>query len=47
MTSEEREYLIRKGGYYYRPNCSGYTTSKFEAGRYTKAEADREATVEP
>lgn len=47
MSSEPREYLIRKGGYYYRPNCSGYTTSKFEAGRYTKAEAEREAAVEP
>ena len=44
---EPREWLIRKGGYYYRPNCAGYTTSKFEAGRYTKAEAEREAAVEP
>lgn len=47
MSSDPREYLIRKDGYYYRPNCSGYTTSKFEAGRYTKAEAERAAAVEP
>lgn len=45
--SEAREYLIRKGGYYYRPNSHGYTTRKVEAGRYTKAEADAEAAVEP
>lgn len=45
--SEDREYLIRKGGYYYRPDCQGYTTRKVEAGRYTKAEADAEAAVEP
>lgn len=44
---EVREYLIRKAGYYYRPNRAGYTTSKFEAGRYTKAEAESEAAVEP
>ncbi|KFB11082.1 hypothetical protein [Nitratireductor basaltis] len=41
------EYLIRKGGYYYRPNSLGYTTKKSEAGRYTKEEAEREASVEP
>ncbi len=45
--SEAREYLIRNGGYYYRPNSHGYTTRKVEAGRYTKAEADAEAAVEP
>lgn len=44
---EPREWLIRKDGYFYRPNCAGYTTSKFEAGRYTKSEAEREAAVEP
>lgn len=42
--SESREWLIRKGGYFYRPKCFGYTTHKVEAGRYTRAEADREAT---
>lgn len=29
------EYLIRKNGYYYRPNCQGYTSNPDEAGRYT------------
>jgi hypothetical protein len=32
-------YLIRKDGYYYRPNAQGYTASKTEAGRYTLEEA--------
>lgn len=41
------EWLIRKGGYFYRPNFCGYTTSKHEAGRYTKEDAEREARVEP
>lgn len=40
-------WLIRKGAYYYRPNCQGYTTSKSEAGRYTEAKAKSEASVEP
>lgn len=33
------EYLIRKGGYYYRPNAKGYTTNIAEAGRYSLAQA--------
>ncbi|ESX78507.1 hypothetical protein [Mesorhizobium sp. LSHC414A00] len=41
------EWLIRKGGYFYRGNWCGYTTVKAEAGRYTEAEALREAQVEP
>jgi hypothetical protein len=32
-------FLIRKGGYYYRPNAQGYTASVHEAGRYPEAEA--------
>lgn len=44
---EQREWLIRKDGYFYRPNCQGYTTSKFEAGRYTRSKAEAEAAVEP
>lgn len=36
---EDARYLIRKGGYYYRPNAQGYTTGKAEAGRYTLEEA--------
>lgn len=44
---ERREWLIRKSGYFYRPNRCGYTTAKHEAGRYTEAEARKEAEVEP
>jgi len=40
-TDGEARYLIRKGGYYYRPNAHGYTSHKAEAGRYTLAEAVR------
>ena len=45
--NEPHAWLIRKGGYYYRPNRAGYTTSKAEAGRYTEAEARKEADIEP
>lgn len=44
---EKAEWLIRKDGYFYRPNCQGYTTHKHEAGRYTKEKAEKEASVEP
>lgn len=37
--AQEPMYLIRKGGYFYRPNAQGYTILKAEAGRYTLAEA--------
>lgn len=48
MTAEmPRDWLIRKGGYFYRPGFCGYTTEKDQAGRYTEAEARREAAVEP
>jgi hypothetical protein len=40
-------WLIRKGSYYYRPNCQGYTVVKAEAGRYTEARAKAESAVEP
>lgn len=45
--SETKEWLIRKDGYFYRPNRAGYTVTKSEAGRYTKTEAEREARIEP
>jgi hypothetical protein len=45
--SEPREWLIRKRGYYYRPDRAGYTSSVDEAGRYTEAEAKAEAAIEP
>jgi len=35
------QYLIRKHGAWYRPNCRGYTSSAIQAGRYTLAEAER------
>ena len=41
MEVSEELYLIRKGGYYYRPNSQGYTISTAEAGRYTLEEAIR------
>lgn len=34
-TSAEAVWLIIKRGYYYRPESSGYTAIKSEAGRYT------------
>ena len=36
---DDPQYLIRKGGYYYRSDAAGYTLSKAEAGRYTLADA--------
>lgn len=36
---EADEFVIRKGGYYYRPNAQGYTSSVHEAGRYSLADA--------
>ncbi|UIY28745.1 hypothetical protein LZK73_18640 [Neorhizobium galegae] len=45
--SEVLDHLIKKGSYFYRPNKAGYTSFKFDAGRYTKADAEAEASVEP
>lgn len=45
--SGAREWLIRKDGYFYRPNKSGYTTKKHEAGRYEREDAEQEARIEP
>lgn len=47
MSNVAHEWLIRKNGYYYRPNKRGYTSSVFEAGRYTEDDAKSEAAVEP
>lgn len=38
---ERPEYLIRKGGYWYRLSECAYTTSAIQAGRYTLADAMR------
>jgi len=35
--------VIRKGGYFYRPNWCGYTASIYEAGRYYRSEAEKHA----
>lgn len=43
----EDAWVIRKRGYYYRANRSGYTASPLEAGFYTQAEAEAEARIEP
>ncbi|KKX29228.1 hypothetical protein [Rhizobium sp. LC145] len=45
--SEALVYLIKKGSYFYRPNKQGYTSFKFDAGRYTKDDAEAEAAIEP
>ena len=42
-----RDWVIRKAGYFYRPNRSGYTAEISAAGRYTEAEAKAEASIEP
>lgn len=34
-------FLILKRGLYYRPDSAGYTGLKDDAGRYSRAEADR------
>lgn len=47
IVESPREWLIRKGSLYYRSNRAGYTAIKGAAGRYTQAEAEREAAVEP
>ena len=39
--AERPAYLIRKNGFWYRPNCCGYTASAIQAGRYTMAEAEK------
>lgn len=43
----ELQYLISKGGYWYRPNAKGYTASKHEAGRFSKEFAERHAKEVP
>lgn len=35
--------VIRKRGYFYRPNWQGYTSSIAEAGRYLRGEAEEHA----
>jgi len=37
-----QEYAVMKGGRFYRPRSCGYTDCLTEAGRYSKADAERE-----
>lgn len=41
------DWVIRKAGYFYRPNRAGYTQEISAAGLYTEAEAKAEAAIEP
>lgn len=41
LTSDDRQYLLIKRGYYYRPDNAGYTPNVFEAGLYTKQEMEQ------
>ena len=43
----EPQYLISKGGYWYRSDAKGYTASKHEAGRFSKEFAERHAKEVP
>lgn len=51
LTEEERAedkcWLIKKRGYFYRAEKRGYTARVIEAGRYTEADARAEASIEP
>ena len=47
MAREYAGWLIKKGNYYYRPNWSGYTVTKLDAGRYTRTQAENEQRIEP
>jgi hypothetical protein len=40
-----RGVVIRKRGYFYRPEWSGYTAAIGEAGRYDRAVAERHAAA--
>lgn len=43
----DANWVIRKRGYFYRPDRAGYTASIAQAGRYTEQEAKAEAAIEP
>lgn len=42
IAEEPADFLVRKGGYFYRPKSQGYTSSALEAGRYTLEQAVKE-----
>jgi hypothetical protein len=39
-------WVIRKRGTFYRPECVGYTSRIYEAGIYSRADAEREASTD-
>ena len=41
------DWVIRKGAFYYRENCRGYTDEPADAGRFTEVKARWEASIEP
>ena len=43
--SAPQNWVVRKNGYFYRPNSRGYTASILEAGRYTREEAEAHAAA--
>ena len=45
--AEPLDHFIKKDGYWYRPNKCGYTKDIIAAGRYTKADAELDAGIEP
>lgn len=43
MMKPKPTVMLRKNGYYYRPNWRGYTSSPLEAGQYDPDEAAKHA----
>ena len=43
----EDKWVIRKGGYFYRPNAQGYTCYLYDAGTWTHAEALKHVNNDP
>lgn len=41
------QWVIRKRGYFYRPNRAGYTDDINQAGLYSEQDARAEAAIEP
>lgn len=41
------QFLLKKRGYFYRPNARGYTADVAEAGLYDRKEAEERARMSP
>lgn len=39
QADDVKEYVIRKGGYFYRPKAEGYTSNANDAGRFSLKQA--------